>query len=322
MKRRTLSALTERAASLAVASLLAVTSAGAATGSTHEFDTVQARAEERPYVVEGSIAYTVILPSAPAAVEPTRDFAALEAAARKKRDQATVQVLGSVVALRLWPLLVVVSNGRAATAPFKLVSEASRNYKDSANLAEQAEQARQTAGCVDALAASAPRAVEKLAEALTSDALLLELRDRVERAAQSRVQSSPVLIAAARGENNAPAEPALAEASRRQVSNLLEIDINEIRVAVDSTGARSAGCLIRVVTDADVRVWSVDNRSVVFADHPPASHGEVVVSVAELAALLDQPRALQARLANQYEDLVLGSLSSAKLRFSAAPSRQ
>src|SRR5262249_48483744 len=136
---------------------VAVTSAGAATSSMHRFDPDQARAEEHPYVVEGSIAYTVILPAAAAAAEPNRDFAAI------------------------------------------------------------AEQARQTAACADALTASTPGAVEQLAEALASDALLPELQYRIERAAQSRAQSSPVLIGGARGENDSPAETALADASQRQV---------------------------------------------------------------------------------------------------------
>ena len=109
---RTWSALRKRAVPLAVALLMAAsTSAGAATGATPGFGTVQANAEERPYVVEGSLAYTLFIPAKSSAVEPNGDFLAMEAAAQKKRGLATAQVLGSVAAVRLWPLLIVASNG-------------------------------------------------------------------------------------------------------------------------------------------------------------------------------------------------------------------
>ncbi|HKE39570.1 MAG TPA: hypothetical protein VKG21_07020 [Casimicrobiaceae bacterium] len=319
---RAWSALRKRAVPLAVALLMAAsTSAGAATGATPGFDTVQANAEKRPYVVEGSLAYTLFIPAKSSAVEPNRDFLAMEALAQKKRGLATAQVLGSVAAVRLWPLLIVVSNGRAAAAPIKLVSEASRNYKESASLIEQAEQARRTATCADAVTASAPGGLEKLAESLASDALQSVLQKGIERAAHSRLQSSAMLIAAERGEN-IPAERALAEASQRQVSSLLEIDMSDVRVAIDSSTDHPGDCRIQVLTNSDIRVWNVGDRSVVFADQPPTSYGKVIVSIAELPALVDQPRALQARVANQYEDLVVGSLNSPNLKFPAAQDGQ
>jgi hypothetical protein len=168
------------------------------------------------------------------------------------------------------------------------------------------------------LAAAIPSLPQSISSALAIDALRPELQERIEIALQKRTRESPIVLAPVRGEN-APAEPALAEASQRALRHLLEVEVNEVRIAVESVGDQPSGCRMRILTSADIRLWDVSARSTIFSQHAVGPGAELTVSMDELPVILDQPRALRARVINQYEDIIVGVLDSPRLKFSAAP---
>jgi hypothetical protein len=124
------------------------------------------------------------------------------------------------------------------------------------------------------------------------------------------------MLSAGRGDEDSMAS-ALTKASNNRLANVLEIHVGEIRFVADSQGA---ACAYKIVSSVDVRLWNVSDRRVVSSDQTAARDAEVVLSLPELPALLEQPRALQARLANLYEETVLAALNHPRLRFAGAES--
>lgn len=312
---RNLSSKARTALSLAAGLVAGVLWSGAALAMKPASEQVA----EHLYVVNGDVGYVVFLPPATSVADPTRDIASMEAAARKKEDQAGKAAAVTIASIPLYPLLLVIgrADGQAALVPFVGAYATYRHSRDAATLREQIEQARRGATCGDMLLASAPGLAERLPEALASDALLQDLQGRVESATQSRARTaSPVT--AARGENSIPAEPALDRAAEQHLPHLLEVDVSEIRITVESPAERPTDCRIRVTTSADIRVWNVAERRVAFHDHRTGADAELTVSGEELPSILEQPRALRARLVNIYGDLIADTVGSPKLEFMAA----
>jgi hypothetical protein len=153
-----------------------------------------------------------------------------------------------------------------------------------------------------------------LPDALDDGALLREFRDRIGTAIELRTNQLPVPVAGTHDE--APeAEKLLAEAARLQLRDLVEIDIESMSLVVEPVPGVDAGCACKIATRAGIRLWNVAGSRVVFEDNLQEA---MPVQVDELALLLAQPRALRARVAIWYGDLVLASMARANVRFSQA----
>jgi hypothetical protein len=283
-------------------------------------ETAAGRAQEQPYVVAAPIGLIVTTPPPLSIDDPAASLPAAEAEARTKRAHANGSAAATLLAAVFSPLAVLGLAYPPALAfgayPFMGVAATVRANESATQLEQSAARLRQATACMQALAAEVPSLPERLAPALASEALLSELQDRGDRALRFRVAESPVMLSAGRGDEDSMAS-ALTKASNNRLANVLEIHVGEIRFVADSQGA---ACAYKIVSSVDVRLWNVSDRRVVSSDQTAARDAEVVLSLPELPALLEQPRALQARLANLYEETVLAALNHPRLRFAGAES--
>ena len=263
----------------------------------------------------------MIVTTPPPSIEnPADSLPAAEGAARTKRELANRGVAVTLLTVATAPLALFAAAYppaiKLAALPFMAAAETARVSDSAVQLEQNATRLRQATACMQALAAEVPLLPERLAPAVASEALVSELQDRADKALRLRVAESPVVLAAGRGDEDLMAS-ALTEASKDGLANLLDIHVGEIRFVADSQGAT---CAYKIVTSVDVRLWNVNDRSIVASDRTSANDAELAVSLSELPALLEQPRALQARLANLYEETILSALNNPRLRFAGVES--
>ena len=268
-----------------------------------------------PYVVDRVPGLAVALPVKSTVGEPSGDPDALEAAAREKHDMASKQAGFAALTLLIAPLGLFSYNPQAVAAPFVLSYRAMKSKEGAERLDDDAAHLRKKIGCFEKIVDDHPGLRERLPDALNDGALLREFRDRIGTAIELRTNHLPISVAGAHDEALG-GEKLLAEAARLQLRDLVDIDIESMSLVVEPAPGADAGCTCKIATRAGIRLWNVAGSRVVFQDDLQEA---MPVQADELALLLDQPRALRARMAIWYGDLVLASMARANVRFSQAP---